>query len=104
MKYRIILQPEAAEQAEQAYLYIARQAPRNAVRWYERLLDAIDSLADFPQRCSLAPEDQYFDEEIRHFVFGNYRILFTIHHDAVRILHVRHAARRAIGQPDKPAA
>ena len=96
MKYKVILQPGAAAEAEQAYLWIAQQAPDNAARWLGRLLDAIDSLADFPQRCPLAQEDKHFAEEIRNLIIGNYRILFTIRAGAVHVLHVRHAARRSL--------
>jgi plasmid stabilization system protein ParE len=45
MKYKVILQSEAATQAEAAYRWIEKSAPENAARWYNRLLDAIYSLA-----------------------------------------------------------
>ena len=98
MKYKVILQAEAASQAEAAYRWIAKDAPENAARWYNRLLDKIYSLEDFPTRCPLAPENDAFDVEVRQLLFGNYRILFTIDGRAVRILHVRHGARRRIGE------
>ena len=50
---------------EAAYEWIAERAPLTAARWYNRLLQAIESLADYPARCSLAPEDEFFPEEIR---------------------------------------
>ena len=98
MTHKVILHPAAAREAEQAYRYIAQRAPENASRWYNRLLDAMFSLADFPRRCPLAPESRYLKREIRHLIHGNYRILYTIEKRTVRILHVRHAAMRPIGE------
>jgi plasmid stabilization system protein ParE len=61
------------------------------------LLKALRSLAEHPQRCSLAPENEVFEEEIRQLLYGKRqnvsRILFTIREQTVYILHIRHAAR-----------
>lgn len=98
MKYKVILTPEAIQQAEKAFRWIEKRAPENAVRWYDRLLDKIYSLEDLPTRCSIAPENDAFDVEVRQLLFGNYRILFWIDARAVRVLHIRHGARRHIGE------
>ena len=47
--YRVILQPAAAAEIEQAYLRIAEEAPETAVRWYNGLMDAIESLSAHPE-------------------------------------------------------
>jgi plasmid stabilization system protein ParE len=69
-----------------------------AERWLDGIEDAILSLREFPNRCPLARESREFPEEIRQFLYGRragkYRILFVIRNDEVRILHVRHGARR----------
>jgi plasmid stabilization system protein ParE len=64
MIYRVILHPQAAREAENAYLYIAQSAPETAVRWYNHLMEAMESLAKFPRRYPLAPENPYFAQEI----------------------------------------
>ncbi len=38
--YRVIIQPAAATEIEQAYLRIAADAPETATRWYNGLLGA----------------------------------------------------------------
>jgi plasmid stabilization system protein ParE len=40
---------------------------------------------------------------LRQYVYHSHRIIFAIEKEAsiVRILHVRHAARRAIGEPEE---
>lgn len=98
MTYRVVIQPSAGVEIEQAYLRIALDAPDTATRWYNDLLVAIESLASFPLRCSLAPEDEAFNVKIRHLLYGRkrrrYRALFTIAKDTVHVLHFRHWAQR----------
>lgn len=86
------------QEAEDAYLYIARDAPEAAVLWFNGLVDAIYSLEDLPGRCLPAPEAEEAGREIRQLLYGKrsgrYRILFVItSDDVVKVLHIRHAAR-----------
>lgn len=101
--YRIILQPEVYEGMESAYKYIEQESPESAHRWATGLMDAIDSLQTFPGRCSLAPENAFFPQEIRQLLYGKgrsvYRILFTIRDDTVSLLHIRHGAQETL-KPD----
>lgn len=53
--------------------------------------EAIESLSMGPQRCPLAIENAFHDFEIRHLIFGNYRIVFRIVAETVQILHIRHS-------------
>lgn len=115
MTYRVALSEAAEAETEAAYLWLLRRAPERAARWYEGLLAAIGSLAEFPDRCPLARENGLFEQEIRQLLHGRgrnaYRILFTIFEpDAVesepvvRVLHVRHCAQRDLGlDPDADA-
>lgn len=98
MTFKVIVQPEANCEIDDIFTYIAADSPANAVRWLDRLLDEIHKLERYPRRCPLAPEDVYFDPEIRQFIYGRYRVIFTIDGKTVRVLHVRHSARRAIGE------
>jgi hypothetical protein len=54
--------------------------------------DIIATLAEMPERCPIAVENEAVDQEIRHLVFSNYRVLFTVAHESVQVLHVRNAA------------
>jgi hypothetical protein len=64
------------------------------------LFRAIQSLERMPCRCSLAFENDLFDEELRQLLYGRrgrvYRILFTIQDDQVHVLFVRHSAQKPI--------
>ncbi len=100
MKYRVLVLPRAAAEIEEAYLWIAERAPDSAVKWFNGLYSVIDTLEIFPERCPHAPEDDFFQQEIRQLLYGKrigcYRILFTIDGDTVYILHVRHGARKQL--------
>ena len=89
MTYQVIVQPSAQAEMQEAYEWVVECAPVTAVRWYNGLMDAIKSLADNPERCSLAPEDEYFPEEIRNLLYGKrrnaFRVLFTIRGDTVHV-------------------
>lgn len=100
MNYQVIIEPAAADGIEDAYLWIAGQSPDAAHRWYGELEAHIASLAQMPRRCALAPENDSFNEEIRHLLHGNYRVLFVIHGNEVHVLHLRHAARERLLPPD----
>ena len=74
-RYSVIILPEAEQDIEDAYLYISEDSPQNAMNWYRNICTKIQSLSSFPLRCPLAPENDFFQEEIRHLIINYYRIL-----------------------------
>ena len=100
MKYRVLIEPPARDNIDEACRWIAERNPSAAIKWFNGLEAAIRTLEDFPQRFPLARESKMFDVEIRQLVYGKrvgaYRILFTIREDAVHVLHVRHGRRRRL--------
>lgn len=70
------------------------------MRWYLALEEAIASLAEFPERCLVAPENSAFPFEVRQLLYGHtphvYRILFTIESKTVYVLHIRHGRRQPL--------
>ncbi len=92
----------AAEQDADAILewLLSEGAGETGIRWFVALQEAIESLAEFPARCSLAPENGVFPFEVRHLLYGQkpnvYRILFTIEGETVYVLHIRHGRRQPL--------
>jgi len=91
--YRVEPTDKALIDAGEAYFWINEQSEKTALRWYEGLLKAFRSLEKNPNRCPVAPESVFFDEEIRQLIYGKYRILFNVKDETVFILSVRHGAR-----------
>lgn len=98
MAFLVEITPRAKADLDAILIWLAEeQAGETGLRWFCRLREAIDSLSEFPRRCSLAPEDRAVSFEVRHLLFGArphvYRILFTIQDQTVTVLSVRHGRR-----------
>lgn len=83
MNRRVIITPNAERDIRDIYRRIRDTAPNAARRWREGIRAQIKTLAKFPERATLAPESETFDEAIRQLLYGKdnrgtYRILFTI--------------------------
>jgi len=94
--YQIVILPDVEQDLEASYLYIKDDSPKNALNWYQEIYSKIQKLSSLSLRCPLAPENDYFEEEIRHLIVKNYRVLFTINNDTVYILHARHGHQQWI--------
>ncbi len=98
-KYEIVFAPSAAEDLDEILAWLTEEAPEKVEEWFTALKEDISSLSQMPERCPLAPENGLWGDEVIHqFLFrqypSKYRILFTINDESVRILNVRHGARR----------
>lgn len=100
MTYSVVVTPEAGAGIRAAFLYIFERSPMNAQRWLRGLYARIDSLEQFPERCSRAREEVYLGEDLRQFVFQSHRAVFMIRktEKVVIVLFVRHTKQRAIGE------
>lgn len=96
MAYRVELSPSAFDDVDAVVSYISVDSADNAHRWRTRLFSKIAGVGLLPRGCSLAPEDEFCAMEVRQFLFGRYRILFTIRDEdsLVYVLTVRHGSRR----------
>ncbi len=98
MKYKLIIQPSALADLEEAYCWIAERSPARAAGWYNRFIKVLISLESNPERCEIAQESKFVGVKIRQLLYGRrggvYRALYTIRGREVHILHIRHAARK----------
>lgn len=109
MIFRIEFTDVAEMEVQDTLLWLLGHSPEHADRWQQGLEKAISSLTELPARCPLAPEGDAFVVEVRQLLYRSYRILFTLVDadedgvpDTVRILHVRHGARRWLGRGEAP--
>jgi len=95
MAYKIYVTPRAQADIAAAFGYLAERSPEAAKRWYNSIAADIASLREMPGRC---PAMRAAGIKCRQFIRGRYRVVFDIVDDAkaVRILTVRHSARREI--------
>jgi plasmid stabilization system protein ParE len=102
MKYRVEITATALAEVQEAYAWLAGRSSAAAGRWRAALLEAVDSLERFPERCPLAPESDHLGREIPQLLHGKrrgvYRILFEIRGRTVYVLRVRHGSRPFLGE------
>jgi plasmid stabilization system protein ParE len=60
MTHHVIIQSQAEAEIEAVYLWKRDNAPQAAARWFAGIVEAINSLDQFPARCPLAPENEHF--------------------------------------------
>ena len=106
MAFRVEIQPQALADPDSIADNIkARSSFATAEKWFNGVLDDIASLKGVPERCSVAPESEDLDREVRVLLHGrrnrSYKIYFSVHHETaisgvVSIFHVRHWARRPV--------
>src|SRR5262245_62133105 len=97
MAYSVRITARALREIDEALDWLAERSPSAASRWHEKLLEAIRSLEENPERCGPAPESEWYPGELRQLLHGRrrrvYRILFEIRDDTVYILRVFHGAQ-----------
>ncbi len=102
IKHHKILIPNSVKNALQKqveYIAFDQKNPAEALKWLDGIIDAIQSLEKFPERCAIALENYYIKSGqeilVRHLIYKkSFRVIFTIVKNEVRILSVRHSRRR----------
>ncbi len=104
MAFQVEITPIAEARIEQAYRWYRERNPDFADGWFRELMNAIATLQQKPQRCSLAVEHEIFPEQVRQLLYGKaknvYRVLFTIRDTTVYVLFVRHSSQAPMTQND----
>jgi toxin ParE1/3/4 len=100
MAYHVEFAERAARDLEALYVEKNAAESQAASRWYNGLEQAVYALANYPNRCPVAPEARRLRRELRHLLYGKkphiYRVVFEVdqRQNTVRVLHIRHGARR----------
>ncbi len=84
--YNVDLPQIIIEKIRKQALVIALDKPSVAVQWYDMIFEKIFSHESMPERCHESSESQYFTYVVRQLLIGDYRVLFRVIDDTVRIL------------------
>ena len=101
MTYRIIIEPTAEREIRSAVRWKTENAsPTVAARWYNGLIQKIDTLRRHPSRCPLAVENDKFTRKSANCSMAgaasgpiSTESYSPSANDTVHILYVRHTAR-----------
>lgn len=102
MTYQVILQPQAERSIQRQARWLVEQskAPATALRWVRSIRSKIDTLKTRPLRCPIDPDSDAYGEEVRVLLRGKrhtqFRILFVLRDDIIRVVAIRHAAQRGL--------
>jgi plasmid stabilization system protein ParE len=94
--FTILMTEQAEADSNQVFSWIFKNSPERAVSWFNGLVEACESLCNNPERCPVAPEADDIGREIRHLIYGRYRIIFLIRGQTVYLLHIRHGAQKPL--------
>jgi plasmid stabilization system protein ParE len=105
MKYRIVVSTRAEQDRDRAFEWFSAHYSQDfADRWYEGISETIHSIAQNPQLCHRARENQSVSFDLYEVLYGKrrnkHRILFTLEGNAVVVLHIRHSAQRDLTEED----
>jgi plasmid stabilization system protein ParE len=104
MAFRVEISPQAFEDLDIISAYIRQRGSfESAERWFNGIVAALETLCEAPHRRRLAEESQQLHSEVRLLLHGSrnrrYKIYYAIQKETetVRVLHVRHWARKPAG-------
>lgn len=108
MKHQVIILPSAERDLDQILTWLYRRSQQGAKTWLDCWDETVLSLADNPERFSLAPESKNHPVEILQVLFrtrkGNpYRALFAIQNNKVFVIHIRGMGQRLIEKISFPS-
>jgi toxin ParE1/3/4 len=89
---RIVWTAPAVSDLDSIREYIARDSEVYADSVLSEIFDAVDQLTAYAESGRVVPELN--EKQTRELIVGNYRVMYDIRADIIRILTVLHGARK----------
>jgi addiction module RelE/StbE family toxin len=77
--------------------FISRDSIQYASLLVQRIVSHVEKLSEFPLSGRVVPE--YGREDLREFLFENYRIVYRLQGESIQVAAVVHGARLLPGTP-----
>lgn len=93
-KYRVKITGRALADMEAIYNYIASDlhSPDTAMKQYDRIVAAIESLDAFPERCRLFDSEPECSYGMRRLLVDKYSAVYVVGEDEVTVLRVLYSS------------
>jgi len=93
-KYKVKISSLALRNMEEIYGYISEKlgSPTTAMKQYERIAEAIESLNVFPERFQIMDIIPKLSKDVRQVIVDHYSAICTIEADTVTVLRVLYSA------------
>jgi toxin ParE1/3/4 len=92
-RYQVKITRTAEGDLREIWDYIGKDSFRGAERFTNRIEQQLTALEQYPERCSLVPENEILGTGYRHILYGEYRTIFRISQKTVYILRIIHGSR-----------
>ena len=94
MKYQVNITERALTDMEAVYDYIAGELkePSAAMRQYDRIAAAIESLSVCPNRCSVLKTEPERSYNMRQLLVDRYSVIYVVDAEDVTVLRVLYSA------------
>ena len=108
MNYPVVIYNEAHNDIDRNADWWARHhSYGQAVVWVEAIYQQLAMLAEMPERCPVARENDAFDFEIRQLLVGlgnhpRYRAIFTVRNEVVHVLALLDGAQDQLAEGNLP--
>ena len=92
-KYKIKILQISREDIGEIFFYIAAESPTLALAMTEKIIDKIDTLAEFPLIGKIVPNNELAKQEYRMLIINSYIVFYKIIDDEVVVYRVLHGMR-----------
>ncbi len=99
MSYQVILAERAHEDLRAIMRRMEKTNPTKLDDWHSDFWEAVGSLEELPARCSMIKEEVQ-RKGLRHLLFENYRLVFSIGDGVVEIARIRHQRQQPLTSDD----
>ena len=93
-KYKVKISSLALRDMEEIYSYISEKlgSPATAMKQYNRIAEAIESLNVFPERFQIMEIVPKLSKDVRQVTVDHYSAIYTIDADTVTVIRVLYSA------------
>ena len=93
-QYHVTVSRSALTDMEEIYDYISEElkAPGNAMKQYDCIAKAIETLEFFPERCKCVEDEILRKYELIILIADRYSVIFTIRNNEVVVVRVLYSA------------
>ena len=92
--YKVKIYSAAQKDFEEIIEYLNTLSPQAAIKYYDLIVEKINSLAQIPERCPLAKDLQLRVRGYRTLVIENYIVFYIIKEDLVQIHRILYGRRQ----------
>ncbi len=95
-KFKIKIFPSAQKDLLEIVDYINTLSPQAAIRYYDLIVEKIESIAKIPERCPLAKDVQLKLRGYRTLYVENYVVFYVVKGAVVEIRRILYARRQYV--------